>query len=98
MYRWLEQKETLEAEFQRTIKGFDKMTNIWRDMAKSNVGKKGYAAYALQKANMFERMAKECRAKFEKTGAGWPAAGQSESDYARERRPQLDFDFNSQAA
>ncbi|KAF7966073.1 hypothetical protein HWV62_40212 [Athelia sp. TMB] len=95
MYRWLEQKETLESEFRRTIKGFDRMTNIWREMAKENREKKGYEAYGLQKADMYERMAGECRVKFEKTGAGWPAQDQSESDYVRSRRPQLEYEFDS---
>ncbi|KAF7973122.1 hypothetical protein HWV62_16156 [Athelia sp. TMB] len=95
MYRWLEQKETLESEFRRTIKGFDRMTNIWREMAKENREKKGYEAYGLQKADMYERMAGECRVKFEKTGAGWPAQDQSESDYVRSRRPQLEYEFDT---
>ena len=96
MYRWLEDKETLEHEFRRTIAGFDKMTNIWRDMAHQNAHKSGYSAYGLQKADMYEHKAEGCREKFKRAGGAWPEPGQSESEFLRSRRPQLEYDFDSE--
>ncbi|KAL0061228.1 hypothetical protein AAF712_011987 [Marasmius tenuissimus] len=101
VHRWLEEVELLEEEFRRMIKGCEKMSEVWKLTAVESRGKgEGYGAYAYHKSDMFARMAWNGREVFEsvKVGGGWPAEGQTLSDYLRSRRPRLTVDWTKIAS
>ncbi|KAJ7067568.1 hypothetical protein C8F01DRAFT_1342702 [Mycena amicta] len=58
MMRWREQKELKLAELLRTRRSFIEMAETWTKLG-SRAEKPGYAAYALQKAAMYSRMASD---------------------------------------
>ncbi|KAJ6514598.1 hypothetical protein DFH09DRAFT_1431747 [Mycena vulgaris] len=61
MQRWQEQKEQKLVELLRTIRSFDKMGRVWTQLADLAPNQPGHAAYARQKAAMYERRAEEAR-------------------------------------
>ena len=56
-----EEKEILDAEFQRTIQSFTKMSDIWSTLAGKNASKHSNAAYARKQATLYDALAKDCR-------------------------------------
>ncbi|KAJ6514501.1 hypothetical protein C8R47DRAFT_1190566 [Mycena vitilis] len=62
MQRWQEQKEQKLVELLRTIRSFAKMQEVWTRLGHSHLANQpGHAAYARQKASMYERRAEEAR-------------------------------------
>ncbi|KAJ7659305.1 hypothetical protein DFH06DRAFT_989992, partial [Mycena polygramma] len=62
MQRWQEQKEQKLVELLRTIRSFAKMQEVWTWLGHSHsANQPGHAAYARQKASMYERRAEEAR-------------------------------------
>ncbi|KAJ6616904.1 hypothetical protein B0H10DRAFT_1914835 [Mycena sp. CBHHK59/15] len=61
MQRWQEQKEQKLVELLRTIRSFVKMQSIWSQLGDSHANQPGHAAYARQKAWMYERRAEDAR-------------------------------------
>ena len=57
--RFREEVEILEAEFERTITSFNRMSDIWTQLA-SGVTGPGSAAYAQRKAVMYQGLVEEC--------------------------------------
>jgi hypothetical protein len=74
MEHWEEEFETVEEEFRRTIRGFDRMAEVWTQLAEMAVvgAQAGHAEYAFEKAWMYGDMATDCRRKFTAAGGGWP--------------------------
>ncbi|KAF8965358.1 hypothetical protein BDZ97DRAFT_1904028 [Flammula alnicola] len=68
MQRWQEELETLQADFMRCIRTFQKMSEVWKDLAKSNSGEPGKTAYARKKSSMFTEMAIRGQQQFENAG------------------------------
>ncbi|KAL0564209.1 hypothetical protein V5O48_017844 [Marasmius crinis-equi] len=91
MRRWLEEVELLEEEFRRLVRACDHMCKAWNSVANSSSA--GHAAYAYHKADMFSQMSTEAREKLVAAGGGWPAEGQSLTEYLRSRRPRLSVDW-----
>jgi hypothetical protein len=79
--------ETLEEEFRRNIRSFEKMSQIWSELGLS-FEPSGRRAYALEKSCAYARMAKESRTLFEAAGGSWPAEGESLFDHIRRVRKQ----------
>lgn len=61
MQRWQEQKEQKLVELLRTIRSFVKMQSVWSQLGDSHANQPGHAAYARQKAWMYERRAEDAR-------------------------------------
>ncbi|KAJ7443174.1 hypothetical protein B0H11DRAFT_1881567 [Mycena galericulata] len=62
MQRWQEQKEQKLVELLRTIRSFVKMQSVWTKLGDMHLSNHpGHAAYAWQKASMYERRAEEAR-------------------------------------
>ena len=74
MERWDEEVLILRAEFNRTERTFAFLSHAWEQTATTVIGAKpGYAAFAYERADMYDRMAKHCRdsyAKFKSEGPG----------------------------
>jgi len=88
MWRWQEEVETLEAEFRRTTRSFERMAIVWKALAEKH-SQRGYAAYAHEKSSMYRKMAEVCRAKYKAAGGTWPEPGVSLSDHIRQNRPEM---------
>lgn len=58
--RLQEELEILEEEFRRTHKSFERMDEVWQELAILNENVGGYSAYAWRKAKMYSRYAAEC--------------------------------------
>jgi hypothetical protein len=59
--RWLEEKETLEMEFEQTEVTHSKMANCWLELSKSMVvDRPGTASYASETSNMHLALAQDC--------------------------------------
>ncbi|KAJ7434559.1 hypothetical protein FB451DRAFT_1195267 [Mycena latifolia] len=62
MQRWQEQKEQKLAELLRTIRSFSKLESVWTQLGELRCeNQPGHAAYARQKAAMYNRRAEEAR-------------------------------------
>ncbi|KAJ7866920.1 hypothetical protein B0H13DRAFT_1897811, partial [Mycena leptocephala] len=62
MQRWQEQKEQKLVELLRTIRSFTKMQQVWIELANQHSSNQpGHAAYARQKAWMYQRRAEEAQ-------------------------------------
>ncbi|KAJ6563365.1 hypothetical protein DFH09DRAFT_1477218 [Mycena vulgaris] len=61
MQRWQEQKEQKLVELLRAIRSFVKMQSVWSQLGESQANQPGHAAYARQKAWMYERRAEDAR-------------------------------------
>jgi hypothetical protein len=68
MQRWQEQVESKLAELLRTSHSFQKMQEIWENLAQDQ--EPGYAAYAKQKAAMYGQMAGYCDEGLDHAGYG----------------------------
>ncbi|KAF8963731.1 hypothetical protein BDZ97DRAFT_1661232 [Flammula alnicola] len=55
----------------------------------------GHCAYALQKADMYSKMASTAQNKFKTVGGEWPLQGETLSEYVRRRRPCLTVDWTA---
>jgi hypothetical protein len=85
--RWEEELETVEEEFRRTARGFDRMGEVWAMLGTSHTG--GHQAYAMQKSSAYHRMAEEAKDRFAAAGGTWPDEGKSLFDHVlclREKR------------
>ncbi|KAF7300128.1 CxC2 domain-containing protein [Mycena kentingensis (nom. inval.)] len=67
MLRWREQKEQKLAEILRVRRSFLKMHSTWTTLSASAV-KPGYAAFARQKAAMYQRMAQDTATRLASAG------------------------------
>jgi len=67
-----EEKEILEAEFNRTIKSFTKMSNVWTALATKNVTTTSHsnAAYAHKQAALYHTLAEDCKETYDKAKSG----------------------------
>ena len=72
MQRWEEEVEILEEEFRRTIRSFDRMAEVWTQLANTPNTAMGYAPYAFRHAQGYHDMAEDCRTKFKAAGGTWP--------------------------
>ncbi|KAJ6475849.1 hypothetical protein DFH09DRAFT_1109105 [Mycena vulgaris] len=61
MQRWKEQKEQKLVELLRTIRSYVKMQSVWSQLGDSHANQPGHAAYARQKAWMYERRVEDTR-------------------------------------
>lgn len=61
MQRWQEQKEQKLVELLRTVRSFARMQQVWSELATRHANQPGHAAYASQKAFMYERRAEEAQ-------------------------------------
>ncbi|KAJ6527315.1 hypothetical protein DFH09DRAFT_1094813 [Mycena vulgaris] len=61
MQRWKEQKEQKLVELLWTIRSYVKMQSVWSQLGDSHANQPGHAAYARQKAWMYERWAEDAR-------------------------------------
>ncbi|KAJ3519411.1 hypothetical protein NMY22_g13219 [Coprinellus aureogranulatus] len=69
MMRFREECESTIADFLRCIRYFDKMSNVWEELARRHGDISAHAIYARNSAKMFMRMAREARQRFrESTG------------------------------
>lgn len=68
MHRWQEQVEIKLAELLRTSSSFRAMGEVWAKLAHHQ--DPGYAAYAKQKAAMYEQMAGYCKDGLDREGYG----------------------------
>lgn len=93
MERWVEEGEISEEEFRRLIRACDMMKDIWSKLADSSE-KKGYAAYAREKADMYLQMGRDARGKFEGAHGTWPAEGITLAQHAQGRRPPIEFTWD----
>ena len=85
MERWEEEVEIVEEEFRRTVRAYEATGRMWSELGeKSRTKGKGYVAYALQKASMFEEMATDAREKFEAAGGSWPTVSLVGHIYAQQ--------------
>lgn len=64
--RFREEVEILEAEFQRTVISFGRMSEVWSQMATDATGP-GSAAYAHRKAAMYKGLEEECKQAYTNT-------------------------------
>jgi len=71
MQRWEEEIEILEEEFCRTVRSFERMAQVWTQLAKNLGTGPGYAQYAFEHARMYHEMAEDARAKFKSAGGFW---------------------------
>lgn len=73
------------------------MAHVWEQLAvrrlEDDKPELGHAAYATEKAVMYHVMTTDCQGKFVALVGGWPAAGESLTDYIHSRRPKATFDF-----
>jgi hypothetical protein len=74
----VEQKETVEAEFERTIESFRKYATAWKTIGDESEPRSGRAAYAAHKVAMYSQLATDCVAAFAS------APGLSEKDRVEE--------------
>jgi hypothetical protein len=58
--RFREEVEILEAEFERTMTSFNRLSDVWTQLASSATGP-GRAAYAWRKAVMYQGLEQECK-------------------------------------
>ena len=72
MQCWEEEVEILEEEFCRTIRSFDRMAEMWTQLANTPITAMGYAPYTFRHAQMYHDMAEDCRRKFKAAGGTWP--------------------------
>ena len=73
MERCEEEVLMLNQEIKRTKHTLIFLSNVWASKAKSELSKPGYSAFAYERADMYDRMAKHCRdsyAKFKFEGPG----------------------------
>ncbi|KAJ7476497.1 hypothetical protein FB451DRAFT_1173360 [Mycena latifolia] len=71
MQRWQEQGEQKLVELLRTMRSFAKMHSVWSQLAESqSSGRSGAAAYARQKAAMYERRRLEATKLIKEAGYG----------------------------
>ncbi|KAJ6521638.1 hypothetical protein DFH09DRAFT_1097622 [Mycena vulgaris] len=61
MQRWKEQKEQKLVELLWTIRSYVKMQSVWSQLGDSHANQPGHAAYARQKAWMYERRVEDTR-------------------------------------
>ena len=64
--RFCEEVEILEAEFQRTVISFGRMSEVWLQMATDATGPSS-AAYAHRKAAMYQGLEEECKQAYANT-------------------------------
>ena len=64
--RFHEEVEILEAEFQRTVIYFGRMSEVWLQMATDAMGPSS-AAYAHRKAAMYKGLEEECKQAYTNT-------------------------------
>jgi hypothetical protein len=72
MQRWEEELEILQAEFRRTIRSFERMGEVWTQLAKLSGFPIGYASYAFKQSQIYHEMADNCIGKFKAVGGTWP--------------------------
>ncbi|KAH9936581.1 uncharacterized protein B0H18DRAFT_859881, partial [Fomitopsis serialis] len=65
--RVTEEINKLHAEFKRTILGFKNMSKAWEDMSARAALSEGARAYALKKADMFNKLSVQCANAFATT-------------------------------
>ncbi len=69
MQRWQEQVEQKLAELLRTARSFAKMQSVWAQLADNQPShRRGAAAYARQKAAMYEKRTVQTREKLQELG------------------------------
>lgn len=61
-----EEKEILDAEFQRTIQSFTKMSDVWTTLSAKNASQHSNTAYAQKQAALYHALAEDCREKYDK--------------------------------
>lgn len=62
MQRWQEQKEQKLVELLRTVRSFLKMQQVWTQLGNEHSSNQpGHAAYARQKAAMYQRRTEEAQ-------------------------------------
>ena len=61
-----EEKEILEEEFRRTQVSFERMSEVWKDLATRAANDVGAAAYASKQASMYCELARDCSGAFQK--------------------------------
>lgn len=66
MQRWQEQWEKVQADFQRCIRTFGTMSQVWNQLANSSM--RGGRAYAKKKSAMFKAMDVKARHLFSSMG------------------------------
>ncbi|KAF9486051.1 hypothetical protein BDN70DRAFT_988377 [Pholiota conissans] len=64
--RSLEEKEILVEEFKRTIRSFERLQEAWTELGKRESLRSGKANYSFQQAEMYGRLALDCKALFTK--------------------------------
>lgn len=67
MQRWQEQGEQKLAELLRTRRSFDRMEQVWMQLATTNP-LPGHQAYARQKATMYKQRSKDAQELISATG------------------------------
>lgn len=77
--RWEEEAELVTAEFEWTIRYFNKQASIWRgrqEQAK-NQNRCGHSCYAARQASIYAGLREQCRAQWNKfrDNADWVVAG-----------------------
>ena len=65
-WRWLEHTEIKHGDFERSIRFFGKMGEVWLCIRKSNTG--GKAAYASKQAAMWQQLEHESKIGYAKVG------------------------------
>ena len=79
--------ETVGEEFRRTIRSYDVLAFVWKELGQSREAG-GHRAYAKQKASAFHHMAQKGRDLFKAAGGTWPAEGQSLFEHVKQLRKQ----------
>jgi hypothetical protein len=60
--RFKEEKEILEAEFERTIQSRSRLADTWSQLATNHASERpGAAAYASQQSSMYSELGDDCR-------------------------------------
>ncbi|KAJ8509466.1 hypothetical protein ONZ45_g8368 [Pleurotus djamor] len=97
MWRWQEELEILEAEFQRTIRGFERMAEVWELLSESEKQKKagpGAVAYAKKKVATYQTLASKAHEQYKDVGGAWPDPDVPLADFVRARRPRMTVDWS----
>jgi hypothetical protein len=90
--RWIEEVEMSEEEFHRLVQGCDTMSQTWMSLAAMSA-KKGYAAYARQKSDMFNQMAEDAWRSFQRAKGTWPSENVTVAEHARAHRPSVHIEW-----
>ena len=73
--RTQEEVEILQEEFKRTIRSFQRMSNVWLELGSCE--ENGRAAYAQQQSRMYSELAEDCRVAHQRVVIGRVAASDS---------------------